>query len=89
MKIKKIKDVLVCRRSHMQVFIEGFDSVLRPCLSADTDMRPSSYAVRTALENQTLTHARAHKHTAVPCEAAIICLLKPNACSRLPLSMNA
>lgn len=58
MATKGIKDVLVC-----VVFGEGFDSVVRSCLSADTDMRPSSDAVRTALENHTQSHTHMSTQT--------------------------
>lgn len=53
-------------------------------------MRPPGYVVRTSLENQTqrLTRGQIGRtNTVAPCEAAVIHLLSPNACSTLPLSM--
>lgn len=82
-------DALLFKRVHMGVFAAGVDRVLRSCLK-NTGMRPPGYVVRTSLENQTqrLTRGQIGRtNTVAPCEAAVIHLLSPNACSTLPLSM--
>lgn len=77
----------VCTWECLQQGLTGYWD--RVCLK-NTGMRPPGYVVRMSLENHTqqLTCGQIGRtNTVAPCEAAVIHLLSPNACSTLPLSM--